>query len=404
MRLRLLRKRQRTLGWEGGAAAQPTSLHRATAPGPGPRSWACPAPTPHRAPAHLHATPAPASPPFDPSSCPAHPPHPPHHLSNLPTPPPLTPQDDRWRKWVGCDVEVLGRGAGTLRFYGMTHFKRSAPLAGVELDEPVGLNDGSRDGKRYFTAAPNRGVFVPPDKVRPVVTHTVTHTHTHYIQTHNITLTPVLMSITTHNLTRQQPPHPHKLTMLDEEGYRLEPVVKGGRETLERLSNAKQRQKIAIEVHSKLSTPRSTEEGGHTAETDEWDQSSFARKRPVPISERAIHSDWVGKYQRLPGDTAFDSKRTLREKEKAKDKGRSSGRASPSPSPSSATPASSLDLRFGSTQNHYGWEGGGSLFQGALLTQAMVVCVLVIAVCVAQLGGAVCPLKVLSRHKHAQAR
>lgn len=162
--------------------------------------------------------------------------------------------------------------------------------------------------------------------------------------------------------------------MLDEEGYRLEPVVKGGRETLERLSNAKQRQKIAIEVHSKLSTPRSTEEGAHTAETDEWDQSSFARKRPVPISERAIHSDWVGKYQRLPGDTAFDSKRTLREKEKAKDKGRSSGRASPSPSPSSATPASSLDLRFGSTQNHCGWEGGGSLFQGALLTRAMVVC------------------------------
>lgn len=41
-----------------------------------------------------------------------------------------------------------GSKAGTLRFVGTTEFA-SGVWAGVELDDPLGKNDGSVDGKRY---------------------------------------------------------------------------------------------------------------------------------------------------------------------------------------------------------------------------------------------------------------
>ena len=37
---------------------------------------------------------------------------------------------------------------------------------GVELEQPVGKNDGSVDGTRYFTCKPNHGLFTPSSKVK----------------------------------------------------------------------------------------------------------------------------------------------------------------------------------------------------------------------------------------------
>ncbi len=38
--------------------------------------------------------------------------------------------------------------------------------AGVELQKPVGKNDGSVNGVKYFECIPNHGVFVRPESVR----------------------------------------------------------------------------------------------------------------------------------------------------------------------------------------------------------------------------------------------
>ncbi|OWR42946.1 CAP-Gly domain-containing linker protein 1 [Danaus plexippus plexippus] len=57
-----------------------------------------------------------------------------------------------------------GSKAGTLRFVGPTEFA-SGVWGGVELDDPLGKNDGSVDGKRYFECSPRFGLFAPISKV-----------------------------------------------------------------------------------------------------------------------------------------------------------------------------------------------------------------------------------------------
>lgn len=57
-----------------------------------------------------------------------------------------------------------GSKAGTLRYVGVTDFATGV-WAGVELDDPLGKNDGSVDGKRYFECSPRFGLFAPVSKV-----------------------------------------------------------------------------------------------------------------------------------------------------------------------------------------------------------------------------------------------
>eukprot|EP00066_Takifugu_rubripes_P026667 XP_011615933.1 PREDICTED: CAP-Gly domain-containing linker protein 3 [Takifugu rubripes] len=72
---------------------------------------------------------------------------------------------------LGERVQLDDTKTGTLRFCGTTEFA-SGQWVGVELDEPVGKNDGSVGGVRYFICPPKLGIFAPVSKISKVVDQT----------------------------------------------------------------------------------------------------------------------------------------------------------------------------------------------------------------------------------------
>lgn len=52
-----------------------------------------------------------------------------------------------------------------IKMIGLTEFQTGI-WVGVQYDEPLGKNDGSMQGVRYFTCPPKYGSFVRPDKVQ----------------------------------------------------------------------------------------------------------------------------------------------------------------------------------------------------------------------------------------------
>ncbi|XP_041754782.1 CAP-Gly domain-containing linker protein 1 isoform X3 [Coregonus clupeaformis] len=65
---------------------------------------------------------------------------------------------------LGDRVLVGGNKAGVVRFMGETEFAKGE-WCGVELDEPLGKNDGAVAGSRYFQCLPRYGLFAPVHKV-----------------------------------------------------------------------------------------------------------------------------------------------------------------------------------------------------------------------------------------------
>lgn len=61
-------------------------------------------------------------------------------------------------------VWVNGTKPGCIKFLGKTQFAPGI-WAGVLLDEPVGKNDGSVAGVKYFTCDPLKGIFARPGKL-----------------------------------------------------------------------------------------------------------------------------------------------------------------------------------------------------------------------------------------------
>ncbi|PFX23382.1 CAP-Gly domain-containing linker protein 1-like isoform X2 [Stylophora pistillata] len=65
---------------------------------------------------------------------------------------------------IGYRVVVSGTKHGVVRYLGETGFAKGE-WAGIELDEPLGKNDGAVAGTRYFQCEPNFGLFAPLHKV-----------------------------------------------------------------------------------------------------------------------------------------------------------------------------------------------------------------------------------------------
>uniref|UniRef100_A0AC35TGR4 CAP-Gly domain-containing protein n=1 Tax=Rhabditophanes sp. KR3021 TaxID=114890 RepID=A0AC35TGR4_9BILA len=70
---------------------------------------------------------------------------------------------EQYKYDIGDRVIMGGGKVGSCRFLDETNFAKGI-WAGVELDSPLGKNDGSVKGERYFTCRPNYGIFVCAEK------------------------------------------------------------------------------------------------------------------------------------------------------------------------------------------------------------------------------------------------
>lgn len=75
---------------------------------------------------------------------------------------------------AGQVVELSDGRSAAVRFVGVTAFA-AGEWIGVEFTEPLGKNDGSVQGQRYFSCQPNHGMFLRRSAVARVVEPNVSH-------------------------------------------------------------------------------------------------------------------------------------------------------------------------------------------------------------------------------------
>ncbi|KAG7394268.1 hypothetical protein PHYBOEH_005423 [Phytophthora boehmeriae] len=68
---------------------------------------------------------------------------------------------------LGSKVCVHGKHTGIVTFTGQVHYAKGE-FVGVALSSPVGKNDGSVKGVRYFECSPCHGLMVRPEDVTPL--------------------------------------------------------------------------------------------------------------------------------------------------------------------------------------------------------------------------------------------
>lgn len=122
-----------------------------------------------------------------------------------------TAQDAASDFTVGERVWVNGNKPGYVQFIGGTQFA-PGQWAGIVLDEPIGKNDGSVAGVRYFQCEDLRGIFTRPSKLSrtPVAEREANGTQTPANKTSTspakdpvpVTQTPSATTKTSTNLTR----------------------------------------------------------------------------------------------------------------------------------------------------------------------------------------------------------
>lgn len=71
------------------------------------------------------------------------------------------------RAELGKRILVNGHFPGILRYLGLINGKAGI-FCGIELDEPLGKNDGTHEGVFYFECRPGHGIFAPCHKVQMV--------------------------------------------------------------------------------------------------------------------------------------------------------------------------------------------------------------------------------------------
>ena len=83
-----------------------------------------------------------------------------------------TEVDDEYQADAAKEMEIghrcrinVGDKRGTIRFVGKMSTFKPGWWVGIELDEPLGKNDGSHGGCKYFECSANKGIFVRPNAI-----------------------------------------------------------------------------------------------------------------------------------------------------------------------------------------------------------------------------------------------